>query len=539
MKIRNIMAAVLLMMGTSAFAQQPLTRTTTAQGEVEGIIENGLGTFKGIPFAQPPVGDLRWKAPQAPLPYNGVYQAKQVTARAIQKISGGISTGTAAEPISEDCLYLNILTPATSKNEKLPVMLWIHGGGFQDGKSYDQWGDNLARQGLVFVSITYRMNAMGYLALPELTAESLKETGVATSGNYGMLDQIQAIKWVKENIANFGGDPDKITIQGESAGGISVSILCASPLTKGLFRGAICESGGSFSPIGEKSIVGLGCTSLQLAEQQGKDFLKKLGLDKKKLNLKELRKIPAEKFLEEGAGNCWPNADGYVITGDQYLQYERGEYNDVNLLIGTNSREGDMFSAPGTLAEYETEMNARFGEWAPKFKAMYPAKTDADVLDARSNIFRESAFAWPTYAWTNLQQKTGKSDIYVYYLDQPQANTFRPDVISKGTNHACDMAFVFGHPFSFMPFNDVDWGISKMITTYFANFVKTGNPNDDGIKEENPAHGDALPYWPVYNLEKETVMKFHNGASLVSQPNRAEVELWEEYYKDMREKLYK
>jgi para-nitrobenzyl esterase len=305
-----------------------------------------------------------------------------------------------------------------------------------------------------------------------------------------------------------------------------------------LFRAAICESGGSFSPVGEKSIVGLGCTSLKNAEQQGKDFLKKLGLEKKKL--KDLRKIPAEKFLEQGAGGCWPNADGYVITGDQYLLYEQGQYNDVNLLIGTNSREGDMFSRPGTLAEYEQEMNARFGEWAPKFKAMYPAKTDADVLDARSNIFRESAFAWPSYAWVNLQQKTGKGKIWMYYLDQPQKNTFRPDAISKGTNHACDMAFIFGHPFSFMPFTEQDWGISKMMTTYFANFVKTGNPNDNGEKvDDNPAHGAPLPYWPIYSRDEETVMRFHNGASLISQPNRAEVDLWEEYYKDMRAKLYK
>ena len=538
MKLRSLLLLLLVASGSVTMAQQPITRTTTAQGEIEGFIENDLGTFKGVPFAQPPVGDLRWRAPKEPLPYKGVYQAKKVAARAIQNISGGISTGSVAEPISEDCLYLNILTPATRKDEKLPVMVWIHGGGFQDGKSYDQWGDNLARQGLVFVSITYRMNAMGYLALPELTAESEKETGHATSGNYGMLDQIQAIKWVKENIANFGGDPDKITIQGESAGGISVSILCASPLTKGLFRAAICESGGSFSPVGEKSIVGLGCTSLKNAEQQGKDFLKKLGLEKKKL--KDLRKIPAEKFLEQGAGGCWPNADGYVITGDQYLLYEQGQYNDVNLLIGTNSREGDMFSRPGTLAEYEQEMNARFGEWAPKFKAMYPAKTDADVLDARSNIFRESAFAWPSYAWVNLQQKTGKGKIWMYYLDQPQKNTFRPDAISKGTNHACDMAFIFGHPFSFMPFTEQDWGISKMMTTYFANFVKTGNPNDNGEKvDDNPAHGAPLPYWPIYSRDEETVMRFHNGASLISQPNRAEVDLWEEYYKDMRAKLYK
>lgn len=537
MKLNKIFAIALMALTASVFAQQPITRTKTAQGEIEGIIENGLGTFKGVPFAQPPVGDLRWRAPKEPLAYDGVYQAKEVKARAIQPkvgVGGNVST----EPTSEDCLYLNILTPATSVDAKLPVMLWIHGGGFQDGKSYDQWGDNFARQGIVFVSITYRMNAMGYLALPELSAESLKETGIATSGNYGMLDQIQAIKWVKANIANFGGDPDKITIQGESAGGISVSILCASPLTKGLFRGAICESGGSFSPVAPAGTISTGCVSLAAAEQRGRDIVKKLGF-KGKINLKKLRQIPADTLLAAAAGSCWPNADGYVIKGDQYLQYENGDYNDVNVLVGTNSREGDMFAKAGTLAEYNTEMDARFGEWAPKFKAIYPAATDADVVDARSCIFRESAFAWPTYAWVNLQQKTGKGNMYVYFLDQILGNTFAPGVLPKGTNHAVDMAFVFGHDWAFMPFDEKAWGVSKMMTRYWGNFVKTGDPNNNGEAVDVPAHGQPLPYWPIYNKDTESVMKFHNGATLISQPNLKEVQLWEEFYKDMRAKLYK
>ncbi len=536
MKLRQLLSLTIVALSTSLMAQQPLTRTHTAQGEIEGFIENNLGTFKGVPFAQPPVGELRWRAPQEPKAYDGVYQAKEVKARAIQP-RVGVGGNVSPEPTSEDCLYLNILTPATKACEKLPVMLWIHGGGFQDGKSWDQWGDNFARQGIVFVSITYRMNAMGYLALPELTQESLKETGVATSGNYGMLDQIQAIKWVKENIANFGGDPEKITIQGESAGGISVSILCASPLTKGLFRAAICESGGAFSPVAPAGTISSSSVSLADAEQRGRDIVAKLGFKGKKINLKKLRQIPADTLLAAAAGACWPCVDGYVIKGDQYLQYQQGDYNDVNLLIGTNSREGDMFARPGTMADYEQEMTKRFGDWAPKFKEIYPASSDADVIDVRSCIFRESAFAWPTYAWTNLQQQTGKSNIYVYYLDQILRMKGRP--APKGTNHAVDMAFVFGHDWAFMPFDEKAWGVSKMMTKYWGNFVKTGNPNDNGETVDVPAHGETLPYWPIYNKDEETVMKFRNGATLISQPNLKEVELWEAFYKDMREKLYK
>ena len=530
--------ALCSMLALQASAQ--MTHTTVAQGEVEGVAEQGMGYFKGIPFAQPPVGDLRWKAPVPASSWEGVYQAKEFKAKPYQQTQGPTRPGQPG--ISEDCLYLNILTPAKNKDEKLPVLVWIHGGGFSTGESWSQNGTSFAKNGIVYAAITYRTNVFGFLSLPALTQESEKETGRAISGNYGLMDQIMALQWIHDNIAAFGGDPEKVTIMGESAGGISVAMLCQSPLAKGLFRGAISESGGSMVPVDNVRIDNNSMRNVAGSEAYGQAMLNRLGLGKKKL--KDLRKMDPEVFMNDSAafsagGALWPTYDDYVLSSDAYKQYQNGNYNDVNVLIGTNSDEGSMFTGflgGYTPAQYEYEMKTSFpdAEWQAKFRAMYPGTNNQEAFDAHADIFRDAAFAWPTYAWGNLQSqrtldKKGKGNVYMYFFDQEKFNMFRRGQQTDRkflSMHAVELSYTF---------NSTGWGgpkdpsseaETKIIHQYWINFIKTGNPN-----------GNLLPYWPTYQKDTESVMYFRDGAHVTALPNKPQLELWESYFNWRRDHL--
>ena len=537
--MRKIITAVCLALLTfNANAQ--LTKTTVEQGEIEGLAENGLGSFKGIPFAQPPVGELRWKAPVKAAAWNGIYKAHEFKAKPYQRAQGPSRPGQPG--ISEDCLYLNILTPAKNKDEKLPVLVWIHGGGFSTGESWSQNGTSFAKNGIVYAAITYRTNVFGFLSLPALTQESEKETGRAISGNYGLMDQIMALQWIHDNIGAFGGDPEKVTIMGESAGGISVAMLCQSPLAKGLFRSAISESGGNMVPVDNVRIDNNSMRNVAGSEAYGQAMLNRLGLGKKKL--KDLRKMDPEVFMTDSAafsagGALWPTYDDYVLSSDAYKQYQNGNYNDVNVLIGTNSDEGSMFTGflgGYTPAQYEYEMKTSFpdAEWQAKFRAMYPGTNNQEAFDAHADIFRDAAFAWPTYAWGNLQSqrtldKKGKGNVYMYFFDQEKFNMFRRGQQTDRkflSMHAVELSYTF---------NSTGWGgpkdpsseaETKIIHQYWINFIKTGNPN-----------GDLLPYWPTYQKDTESVMYFRDGAHVTALPNKPQLELWENYFNWRRDHL--
>ena len=511
-----------------------LLRTTVAQGEVEGVEQNGMAYYMGIPFAQPPVGDLRWKAPLPAQKWEGVYKADAMKPMPYQQTQGG------NQQKSEDCLYLNILTPAKQAGEGLPVLVWIHGGGFSTGSS-GQNGEKYAQAGIVFASITYRVNAFGFLALPELTKESEKETGHATSGNYGLMDQIMALQWIHDNIAAFGGDPAMVTIMGESAGAISVAMLCQSPLAKGLFRGAISESGGSMVPEDNVRIDNNSIRNVAGDEVYGQAYMQRIGFGK--LKLKDLRKQDPEKFMGDaiafGAGGAlWPNYDGYVLKGDPYKLYEEGDYNDVNVLIGTNSDEGSMFTGfmgGFTPEQYEQEMKESFPDatWQQRFRQMYPGATPQQAFDAHSDIFREAAFAWPTYAWANLQSKNtaegkGKGKVYMFFFNHAKQNMFRRTPESQreySTMHVAEMGLTFGQlgGFGGGP-NPSDAALSRLVMQYWINFVKTGDPN-----------GGYLPLWPEYSKDTDCVMNFRDGAYLTPIHNKPQLELWEEYMNWRRE----
>ena len=508
--MKKILLLTVLGMMCVGSAKSQLTKTTVAQGEIEGMEENGFALYKGIPYAEAPIGDLRWKAPVSKRPWEGVYKADQWGKRPPQPSDPAQS----ADDMSEDCLYLCVQTPAKTKNDKLPVFVMIHGGAFLTG-SYIGTQDSFVRKGIVYVSVEYRLGALGFMAHPELA----KESPQGITGNYGLLDQIMALRWIHDNIAAFGGDPEKVTIAGESAGGISVSILCASPLTKGLFRAAICESGSSFWPVADQRGDNTAMSTMQAAEQKGVDFQKNL----KAKNLKALRKLPFDKLTTATQMELfWPVVDGYVITDDQYKLYEQGKYNDVDVLMGTNSDEGSMFSRPVAVADYEKRIRKSYGEWADKLLELYPATNEQETYFAQSDIFRDGSFAWGTYAWANLQAANGKSRVYMYYFDQNSENTLMPSS-RGGASHVAEMPFAYGYTFGNGKMTDTEKHIQQIMTKYWINFTKTGDPN-----------GDSLPYWTTYQKDKPTVMIIKEGFHLGPVQNRPQMDFFEAFFKSKR-----
>jgi carboxylesterase type B len=324
------LVAVFVMLAAGLCIAQEPAPVTVEGGSVRGTAEDGLTVYRGIPFAAPPVGDPRWRAPQPAAKWEGVRLATKFA-------PGPLQGGNPPSGKSEDCLYLNVWTPAKSDGDRIPVLVWIYGGGFNAGATSERnySGENLAKKGVVLVSIAYRVGQLGFLAHPELSAESPNHV----SGNYGLLDMIAGLQWVQKNIAAFGGDPGKVTIFGESAGGIAVSMLCASPLAKGLFQGVVSQSGGSFGPPRPATMPGENLKRLADAERSGEAYAKNAGVS----SIAELRKIAADK-LPGGRGLAWPIIEGWVIPDDQYKLYEAGKFNDTPILVGYNSDEGLTFS---------------------------------------------------------------------------------------------------------------------------------------------------------------------------------------------------
>jgi len=476
-------------------------------GLIQGTIEDGLNVYRGIPFAAPPVGDLRLAAPQPAKAWEGVLQADKFARACVQNPNAIPAINVPAIEVSEDCLYLNVWTPAKSAAEKLPVMVWIHGGGFFGGASlYDLYsGEELAQMGVVFVSITYRLGKFGFLAHPELSAESPHKV----SGNYGLLDQIAGLQWVKKNIAAFGGNPDQATIFGESAGGIAVAALTASPLAQGLFHRAISESGGFLGVPGEGNLL-----SLRSAEKEGQEFAKSVGA----ASLTDLRKLSADQIFK-ASGNGWPIIDGYVIPDDQYQLYQAGKYHDVPLLIGTNSNEGGAFSRPITPEQYQAGIRQRFGSHADTILKLYPGATPEQARIANGDIMRDSTFAWPTWAWARLQTQTGKSGVYLYYFDQPL-----PGSGIAGASHGAEMPYVFKHlKQRTLPWRPEDYQLAEAIAGYWVNFARSGDPN-----------GGNLPKWPAFRDGAPTVMHLKDQPQAGPVPKLELLQAMEDYFASRR-----
>ena len=475
------MMFVLMIAGT-CIAQQPAP-VKVHEGLIQGTFKDGLMVYRGIPFAVPPVGEFRWRAPQPAVKWDGIRQATKFAPGPIQ--AWGAPAGK-----SEDCLYLNIWSPAKFASDRIPVFVWIYGGGFNGGSTSEPnySGENLAKKGVVFVSIAYRVGQLGFLAHPELTTESPNHV----SGNYGLLDMIAGLQWIQKNIAAFGGDPNKVTIFGESAGGIAVSMLCASPLAKGLFHGAISESGGSFGPPRPFTFPGENLKRLADAESAGKAYV-----DSAKVSsITEMRKLSADR-LPAIRGLAWPIIDGYVIPDDQYKLYEAGKFNDTPILVGYNSDEGASFSPPKTPADYIAGVKARYGKFADDLLKAYPVGATIVPKTAR-DLARDAAFGWHTWSWARLQSKIGKSKAFYYYFDHHPVFPESSPKAGYGSPHGQDVAYVFQHINRTSPeATKTDDAISEAIATYWTNFAKFGDPNGKGV-----------PGWPAFSNANPVVMYF-------------------------------
>jgi para-nitrobenzyl esterase len=504
----NIWSTTLFLAFTAGFGlAQPVAPIRVESGRVQGTSENGLTVYRGIPFAAPPVGDLRWRAPQPAAKWEGVREAAKFGPSPIQGTRNG-------PDMSEDCLYLNVWSPAKSADDRIPVLVWIFGGGFAGGATSDPMfdGAKLAQKGVVLVTIAYRVGQLGFLAHPELSAESPNHV----SGNYGLLDQIAGLQWVKKNIAAFGGDPHKVTLFGESAGGISVSMLCASPLAKGLFAGAISESGGSFGPPRPVTFPGENLKRLADAERGGEAFAKSAGVS----TIAALRQLAPDQLpASRGLGGFWPIIDGWVIPDDQYRLYSAGKYNDTPILVGYNSDEGASFSPPKTPADYIASTKARYGKFADDLIRAYPAGSNT-VLKTARDLARDAAFGWHTWSWARLAAGKGKSPVFYYYFDQHPDYPEGSPRAGYGSPHGSEVAYVFERLNSHSPqTTKSDLEISDAMSTYWVNFAQHGDPNGEGV-----------PAWPPFSDQHPQVMYFSQTPHVGPVPDAESLKVLDGYF---------
>ncbi|HLH41746.1 MAG TPA: carboxylesterase family protein [Bryobacteraceae bacterium] len=488
-------------------------------GSVSGVPgkDPSVRVFKGIPYAAPPVGELRWRAPQPAAKWDGVRAADQFgptcssgaggfgggRGKGGQKANPGqapkqapnqakgspLGTGPAA---SEDCLYLNVWTPAKSANERLPVIVWSYGGGFTGGSGslpgYD--GEALAKKGVVFVTYNYRLGVFGFFAHPDLTAESSHHA----SGNYGMQDFLAALKWVQRNIAAFGGDPKKVTIDGESAGAILVSAAVGSPEGKGLFHRAVAQSG---------AWMGLSIAKMRTlaeAEAQGKTAA---GAH----TIAELRSMSTQEIGQNVRGvQAGIVVDGWLVPEDESATYAKSKQNDVDILVGSNHDEGTFFGSGNvTVEQVKTRVAREFANLAAEFFQLYPAGSDAEA--GASGLARaRDEVGWHMRTWAELQAKRGRKAYLYYFTHVPLGADGRPS--ARGATHTAELPYMFDNPPQNGSWTDADQKLADAMSSYWANFAATGDPN-----------GKGLPAWPAYDVKKNDgkAMVFGDGVEFGPQ----------------------
>ena len=513
----------------------------TQYGVLEGFEEDGVKKFLGVPFAQAPVGELRWKAPQPVQAWEGVREAKQFGDDPMQlDVFGDMAFRGSGR--SEDCLYLNIWTTAATTADALPVLIYFNGGGLMAGSGseprYD--GSSIAKEGVIGVTANYREGVFGFFAHPDLTAAS----DYKGSGNYGFLDQVAAIKWVKENIAAFGGNPDKITIVGESAGSFSVSLLMCSPLSKNLIAGAMLSSGAEVLPYQPSSQADADAAGAELLKQAGIASL----ADAMALNADSLQKL----LPPRGMANVV--LDGYFMTESADAVFEKNEQAQVPLLAGWNSLEAHPMQAiqgqAPTLQNYKNALKAQFGDMTDEIFKAYGIETDEDVMSQKGfDLVSDLFTGFPTWKLCDYHAKSGLPVYRYHYMHpRPQQSEKMGDKvaalaggvrektaeekkaeqpqIAPGAVHSADIEYAMGtlDTNEYYDWQDEDYAISKLFLTYYANFCKTGNPNSQG-----------LPLWSAItkqNLDAAPVMKIDVESKVVASPER------ENAYRTL-EKFYK
>lgn len=479
-----IVIATLLSILFEGYAQKKcdtvFVRASTENGIIEGFEKAGIKIFRGIPYAQPPVGELRWREPQPVKNWSGVKKTIDFGPRAMQ-LPVFSDMRFRSNGMSEDCLYLNVWTPSKNYREKLPVLVYFYGGGFiaGDGSEYRYDGESMAREGMVTVTVNYRLGIFGFFSHPELTRESPHRA----SGNYGLLDQSAALQWVKRNIARFGGDPGKITIGGESAGSFSVSAQMASPLSRHLIAGAIGESG---SLLGFREML-----SLAEAENRGLSFQKAVGAN----DLNDLRSLSADQLLKMTQRKDVPSfgviVDGYFFPEKPETIFSKGEQAHVPLLVGWNSMESSYKALLGneelTVENYEKAVRQRYPDIAEGLLKVYKANSDEEVAQVATDLAGDMFIGYGTWNWSDIHATTGGKEVYRYYFVHPRpgyknAKTDDDQQI-KGASHSAEIEYVLGN----LPVNDVydwqseDYFVSTLSQLFFAHFIKTGNPNGFGV----------------------------------------------------------
>jgi para-nitrobenzyl esterase len=529
--MRKLLICSLIAFGSMTFAlaqsdmHTPALIVKTANGMLEGTDQSGVRAFRGVPFAQPPVGDLRWREPQPVKNWQGVRKAHTFGPRAMQLPLFG-DMGFRSDGISEDCLYLNVWTPAKAATDKLPVMVYFYGGGMMagDGSEPRYDGESMARHGIVTITVNYRLTIFGFFTHPELTRESPHKA----SGNYGLLDQQAALQWVQKNIAAFGGDPSKVTIAGESAGSFSVSAQMASPLSKNLIAGAIGESGSllGFRPV----------TPLKEAEKIGVEFASTVGAT----SLADLRAMPAQALLEATAKPGTPRfstvVDGYFFPRSPAEIFAAGQQAKVPLLVGWNSQEsghqGIMGKEALTRANYEAAVRRLYGNDAEAILKVYHAAADADVEQVATALAGDRFIGFSTWKWSDLHSQTGGKPVYRYMYERPRpemraemgnveaglaggivkSEATKKAPIPKGAVHSAEIEYALGN----LPTNRVydwqpaDYKVSEIMQLFFANFIKTGNPNGLGV-----------PHWPaIRNGQPAQVMRIDATTGVETEKHR-------------------
>jgi para-nitrobenzyl esterase len=479
-------AAALLCLA-AATAAEPI-RTTGGLVEGRTVADGAVRVFRGIPFAAPPVGERRFKAPEPARPWEGVRPAIEPGPACVQ---AKVFDDIVPRATGEDCLYLDLWTPARAAGERLPVMVWIHGGGFQAGFGSEprHEGTPLARKGVVVVTVNYRLGIFGFFAHPELTAES----GRGASGNYGLMDQLAALRWVRDNAAAFGGDPANVTIFGESAGSFAVSALVASPLARGLVHRAIGESGAF---LGRNALPAL---PLAASEKKGAAFAEANGAT----TLAALRAVPAETLLAAAAKTQpWfaPTVDGHVLPKEPAAIYAAGEQLKVPLLAGWNAdevRAGVVLAAQRPTAKsFADQARSRFGPAAEEILKVYPAATDAEAVESAAAMAGDMFLVYSTWKWIEEHARTSGAPVYRYRFDRKipvapgtKVNGVPATAEDVGARHAGEIEYVFGalDALPKVPWQEADRKLSDQIGTYWSNFARSGDPN-----------GPGLPAWPRY-----------------------------------------
>ncbi len=475
----------------------------------------GVRAYLGVPFAAPPVRELRWRPPQPVTRWQGTYHADRTAPECIQTLRAhDINHYFGEEATSEDCLYLNIWAPSHDAGAPLvPVVVWIYGGGFTIGSASmaNYSGEQLAAKGVVYVALGYRVGALGFLAHPELSAESPQHV----SGNYGFLDQIAALQWIQRNIARFGGDPRNVTIMGQSAGSASVSVLQASPLGRGLFHRAVGMSGGALGAnMGRARPLGT-------AEQWGKDLQATL----KAPSLAALRQLPADRILavQGTTGRYGPLVDGWLLPEDPNAIFAAGKQNDVPILLGYTRDEGlDPFSQVMTLNDFRMQAQ-RYGEHMGDLLRLYPASSDAEARRAALDIARDATLALQMRTWARAQTNSGKAPVFLYLFSRvhpytPGVKFSDHDPATIGAYHTGDVPYWLQTLDSLNLFRTTrDWtasdrDLAARMSDVIVSFARTGKPALSGID------------WPVYSRRDERVVEFGHSVRVIPLPNSTKID---------------